>query len=141
MHDILLQASTHPDPTPVWAIEQAASLSVSLAARLSLGVCRVHIPQATNWLANKLVNIDGIVAEENRKSSANADALGESFRSHVPPESIGEMFAIDIRSPLSHTQFAVRARTYDLSIIPIYPYAAMEYSLKGWCLNPGDPSC
>lgn len=139
VHDILLQAGTHPDPTPNWAIEQAASLSVSLAARLSLGVCKVHIPQATNWLANKLVNIDGIVAEENRKSSANADALGKSFVSHVPPELIGEIFAIDIRSSVSHSQFAVRARTYDLSIIPIYPYAAMEYFAEGLVFESGRP--
>ena len=97
------------------------------------------MPHATNWLANKLVNIDGIIADENRKSSANADVLGESFRSHVPPESIGEMFAIDIRSSVSHSQFAVRARTYDLSIIPIYPYAAMEYFAEGLVFETGRP--
>lgn len=71
VRDILLQASTHPEPTPVWPFERTAPLAAALGAKASLGICQVHIPPVSNWLADKLMNVDGMIAGENHKSAAN----------------------------------------------------------------------
>src|SRR3546814_21093218 len=80
VRDILLQANTHPEPTPEWSIDRVRELAARLGARVSLGVCQVHIPRVSNWLANKLLNIDGMIAGENKKSAVNADASTEERR-------------------------------------------------------------
>src|SRR3546814_11346469 len=90
VRDILLQANTHPEPTPEWSIDRVRELAARLGARVSLGVCQVHIPRVSNWLANKLLNIDGMIAGENKKSAVNADALMETFKARVPADQLGE---------------------------------------------------
>src|SRR3546814_20236502 len=93
--DILLQANPHPVPPPGCSIDRVRGLAARLGARVSLGVCQVHIPRVSNWLANKLLNIDGMIAGENKKSAVNADALMETFKARVPADQLGETFVIN----------------------------------------------
>ena len=139
MRDILLQVNSHPEPAPEWAVHQTANLAEALKAKLSLGVCQVHIPQASNWLANTLLKIDRIIADENRKSAANADALADIFATVVAPELRGDTFVIDCPATISHWRFAVRARTYDLTVIPIYGHAQTAYFAEGVVFDTGRP--
>src|SRR3546814_13572100 len=94
VRDILLQANTHPEPTPEWSIDRVRELAARLVARVSLGVCQVHIPRVSNWLANKLLNIDGMIAGENKKSAVNAEARMETFKARVTDEKLGENLVI-----------------------------------------------
>lgn len=139
VRDILLQANTHPDPTPAWAVENVAALAARLGSKVSLGICRVHIPPVSNWLANKLLNADGIIAGENKKSAENADALTELFRSAVPAERAGETFVVDCPGTVTHWSFAVKARTRDLSVVPIYGHAATPAFVEGLVFEAGRP--
>ncbi|WP_447952799.1 universal stress protein [Sphingopyxis chilensis] len=139
MRDILLQVNSHPEPAPDWAIHQAARLAERLRASLSLGVCQVHIPQASNWLADTLLKIDRIIADENRKSAANADALAETFTAFIEPNLRGEIFVIDCPATITHWRFAVRARSYDLTIIPVYGHAQTAYFAEGVVFDTGRP--
>src|SRR3546814_19432287 len=113
VRDILLQANTHPEPTPEWSIDRVRELAARLGARVSLGVCQVHIPRVSNWLANKLLNIDGMIAGENKKSAVNADALMDTFKARVTADQLGETFVINCPGKMTHWQLAGRARTHD----------------------------
>ncbi|MGE0773753.1 MAG: universal stress protein [Sphingomonadaceae bacterium] len=139
VRDILLQANTHPEPTPNWAIGRAAELAARIGAKVSLGVCQVHIPPVSNWLANKLLNMDGIIAGENQKSAANGAALLESFTAMIPAERLGETFTIDCPGMVTHWQLAVRARTHDLTIVPFYGHAETVSVAEGLVFETGRP--
>ena len=139
MHDILLQVNSHPEPAPDWAIEQTASIAARLRATLSLGVCQVHIPQASNWLANTLLKIDRIIADENRKSAANADALADKFAAAIMPDLNGGVFVVDCPATISHWQFAIKARTYDLTVIPVYGHSQTAYFAEAVVFDTGRP--
>lgn len=102
MRDILLQVNSHPEPAPDWAIEQCASIAARLRATLSLGVCQVHIPQASNWLANALLKIDRIIVDENRKSADDAGALAKKFAAVVAPDLNGGVFVVDCPASIGH---------------------------------------
>lgn len=139
MRDILLQATTHPEPTPGWALDAVADLARSLGAKVSLGICQVHIPPMSNWLANKLLNIDGVIAGENKKSAANADALENSFELKIPEALQGDCFVINCPGMVTHWQLAVRARTHDLSVVPVYGHAETVSVAEGLIFESGRP--
>lgn len=139
VRDILLQASTHPQPTPNWAIERVAELAARIGARVSLGLCRVHIPPVSNWLANTLLNMDGIIAGENKKSGDNAAALLEAFAALIPAAQRGEAFTIDCPGMVTHWQLAVRARTRDLTVVPFYGPAETASVAEGLVFETGRP--
>jgi nucleotide-binding universal stress UspA family protein len=139
MRDILLQVNSHPEPAPDWAIEQSASIAARLRATLSLGVCQVHIPQASNWLANALLKIDRVIADENRKSAGNADALAEKFARLIAPDLNGGVFVVECPATISHWQFAVKARTYDLTVIPVYGHVQSAHFAEGVVFETGRP--
>lgn len=139
VRDILLQANTHPEPTPEWAIDRVKELAARLGAKVSLGICQVNIPPISNWLANKLLNIDGMIAGENGKSAGNADALLESFEARVPADQLGETFVINCPGMVTHWQLAVRARGHDLTVVPVYGHAETISVAEGLVFESGRP--
>lgn len=139
VRDILLQANTHPDPTPDWAIQRVGELAAHLGANVALGICRVHIPPVSNWLANKLLNVDQTIAGENRKSADNADALVESFKARMPAAQLGETLVLDCPGMVTHWQLAVRARTHDFTVVPFYGHAETVSVAEGLIFESGRP--
>jgi len=120
MRDILLQAGSYPDATPQAAIERAASVASLLGAKLSIGVCRVHIPAMSNWLANKLLQADHIIAEENERSTAQAQAILDQFGATIGEHARGEQFVVDCPGQVTHWALSVKARAHDLTIVPSF---------------------
>lgn len=139
VRDILLQANSHPEPTPDWAIDRAANLAKGLGAEMSLGVCQVHVPPVSNWLANSLLNIDGMIAGENRKSADNAEALLETFADKVPAGHRGEAFVVHCGGMVSHWQLAVKARTRDMCVVPFHGHAESAAVAEGLVFETGRP--
>jgi len=139
MRDILLQANSYPEPTPDWAIERSIELAKSLGAELTLGVCQVHLPPMSNWLANKLLDMDGMLAGENHKSHENQKAITERFLSLVPPEWRGDSMVIQCPGTVTHWQLAVTARTHDLTIVPAYGHAQTASVAEGLVFESGRP--
>jgi nucleotide-binding universal stress UspA family protein len=139
VRDVLLQANTHPDPTPNWVFERTAELAARLGAKTTLGICQVHIPPVSNWLANKLLDIDGVIAGENRRSTANKDALLECFETFVPASQRGDAFVIDCPGLVTPWQLAVRARAHDLAIVPFYGHAETVSVAEGLIFESGRP--
>ncbi|MCK9541301.1 MAG: universal stress protein [Novosphingobium sp.] len=139
VRDILLYANTHPEPTPDWAIDRVAELAERLGAQASLCVCQVRFPSVSNWLANKLLAMDDTIAGENRKSAANADNLARTFEARVPAGQLGGAFVVECPGIVPHWQLAVRARTHDLSIVPVHGHAETVSVAEGLIFESGRP--
>lgn len=139
VRDILLYANTHPEPTPDWAIDRVAELAGRLGAKASLCICQVQIPSVSNWLANKLLAMDDTIASENSKSAANAGNLARTFESRIPAGQLGETFVINCPGIVPHWQLAVRARTHDLSVVPVHGHAETVSVAEGLIFESGRP--
>ncbi|MDE8654642.1 universal stress protein [Novosphingobium album (ex Liu et al. 2023)] len=139
VRDIILQMNSYPEPTPGWALEAAVSLAQGCGARLSAGVCEVYIPPVSNWLANKLVNADGMIAAENHKSSENAKTLLSQFSSTVGADLVGETLLIRCPGSVTHWQLAAKACAYDLIVVPVYGHQNTIAMTEGLIFEAGRP--
>jgi len=139
VRDILLQANSHPEPTPDWAIEYVAGLAATLGAKASLGLCQVSIPQVSSWLANKMLKADSLIAGENNKSAANGEALAGRFAATVPAQQLGEVLVIDCPGMVTHWQLAVQSRAHDLTIVPVYGHSETVAMAEGLVFESGRP--
>lgn len=139
VRDIILQMNSYPEPTPSWALEASIALAQGYGAKLSAGMCQVHIPPVSNWLANKLINADGMIAGENLKSSENAKTLLSQFSSTVGDDLAGEALHIDCPGKVTHWQLAARACIYDLIIVPVYGHRETIAMTEGLVFESGRP--
>lgn len=139
VRDILLQMNSYPESTPTWALDAAISLARDCDAKLSAGVCEVHIPPVSNWLANKLVNADGMIAAENHKSAENAKTLLSQFASNVDDDLVGETLHIQCPGMVTHWQLAAKACAYDLIIVPVYGHRETTAMAEGLVFEAGRP--
>lgn len=121
LRDIILQMNSYPEPTPGWALDNALALASGMGARLSVGVCQVRIPPASNWLADTLIDAAGMIAAENRKSTDHAQALLAQFHASASDDIRGEAMLVECVGMMStYWQIASRARAYDLLLVPVH---------------------
>lgn len=120
MRDVLLQIDSYPEATSPEAIEQAARFTAAIGGVLSALAVEVDIHVPGNRLADYLIGLSRLAADEEQKSrhacqsglkvfSAKAKAagvLGEALRGRSDLYRIGDYVA-------------ERARTRDLCIVPI----------------------
>lgn len=139
VRDILLQMSSYPEPTPTWALDAAISLARDCGAKLSVGVCEVYIPPVSNWLANKLINADGMIAAENHKSGKNAQTLLSQFASSVDEDLAGEALHLQCPGMVTHWPLAAKACAYDLIIVPVYGHRETTSMAEGLIFEAGRP--
>jgi nucleotide-binding universal stress UspA family protein len=139
IRDILLQLNSYPEPTPDWAIKAAVRLAGQLDSRLSAALCRVHIPDLSNALADKLTGAGAAIARENERSCVEAERLDALFAAQVPGERLGERLLIECRSMVQPRPLAWRARTRDLIIVPSYGHPETEYVAEVLIFDSGRP--
>lgn len=125
--DVLLQLSSYPEPTPVAAIEQAVGFAGALGARISALTFKVEIPNVGNVLANKVLDVSGMIAAERQKSVANAQALIRAFESMATKRGVPYDQVIESR-PTSQLAAIVteHARMHDVTMIPIGEQADLQ---------------
>ena len=125
--DVLLQLSSYPEPTPVAAIEQAVDFAGALGARISALAFNVEIPNVGNVLANKILDVSGMIAAERQKSVANAQALIRAFESTATKRGVPYGQVIESR-PTSQLAAIVteHARMHDVTMIPIGEQADLQ---------------
>ena len=118
--DVLLQLSSYPEPTPVAAIEQAIGFAGALGARISALTFKVEIPNVGNVLANKVLDVSGMIAAERQKSVANTQALISAFESMATQRGVPYDQIIE-SCPTSQVAAIVteHARMHDVTMIPI----------------------
>jgi nucleotide-binding universal stress UspA family protein len=139
IRDILLQLNSYPERTPGWALIAASELADSCGAQLSGAVCQVHIANVSNALADQLLGMSNIIAGENSKSRHHAKDLLAELASLRGAAEGDPPFLFDC-GPLAAPQgLAVRARTYDLTIVPAYGQADLIPTAEGLIFSSGRP--
>jgi len=139
LRDIVVQLNSHPDPTPVWAIDAAADIARRFSARLSVGLCQVDIPDVSSWLARQLVRAGEVIAAENHKSQEGAHALLARFHEVVPEGRRGEEILVHCPALVSHWKLSERIRSHDLIVVPVYGHAETLSVLEGLVFDTGRP--
>lgn len=120
LNDILLHIDSYPDPTADAAIEEAVALAVKLGGRISAQASAVHIPLRRNALADRLVGLSGVAREEEGRSLAAAQAALAHFASVAAKADVlkdSQLLRCDLYD--LDQAAAVRARTRDLTIVPV----------------------
>jgi nucleotide-binding universal stress UspA family protein len=139
IRDILLQLNSYPEPTPKWAIESAAYIAERLGAKLSIGLCEVHLPDVSNFLSELVIRSREVIAAENARSAQNALELRRAFDTFVPAERAGETIRIGCPALATTWQLAARARPYDFLIVPVYGHPETLSIAEGLIFESGRP--
>src|SRR3546814_11797643 len=63
----------------------------------------------------------------------------ETCKARVPSDQLGETFVINCPGTVTHWQLAVRARTHDLTVVPVYGHAETISVAAGLVFESGRP--
>lgn len=120
LHDILLHIDTYPDATSAEAIDQAVHFAKAVGGVLSAVAVGIDLKAPNNRLADYLIGLSNLAAEEERRSHAACVSALERFRASATEAGVlGD--AIQSRATVYGVdgQMAERARTRDLCIVPV----------------------
>lgn len=120
MKDILFHIDSYPDPTPVAAIDQAVRFAATLGSGITALAVQVDFKPPSNWLAERLVNLSSLCAQEEQKSLANCKAALAAFSEKAATERVTAS-ALRARSEqaLLGDVVSLHARTRDVCLIPM----------------------
>lgn len=140
--DVLLQLSGYPNPPSATAIEQAVGFTEALGAHISALTFKIEIPNASNPLANALLDIPGMVATERQRSAANAQKLIDAFEATATKRGVAHKQIVE---SCTTSQLAAivteHARLHDLTIIPIGEEAVLQqYVAESVIFGSGRPT-
>lgn len=128
--DLLLPAVTYPDATPDSALRSGVALARRLGGDLTLLTVRVDIPDLNNALADALLQIDQMVKVVEARSQATAEL--EAVCARVAAEESGVAIrttSVTAKLSLEAELVAQRARTHDLTLLPIGPAVLADQHL------------
>jgi nucleotide-binding universal stress UspA family protein len=120
VRDLLLQIDSYPEATSPEAIEQAARFTAAMGGVLSALAVEIDIVAPSNRMADYLIGLSSLVAEEERKSRHACRSALEVFKAKAEAAGVlGE--ALHGRADLYclGDYVAKRARTRDLCIVPV----------------------
>jgi nucleotide-binding universal stress UspA family protein len=118
--DILLPVCSYPERTAQSAVERAIGFAKALDAHITALTFKVEIPNVGNVLANRLLDVSGMVAAERHKSETNSDALVDEFERIATTSDVRHAHIVESR-PASQLASVVTefARLHDLTMIPV----------------------
>ena len=120
LHDILLHLDAYPEATPPEAINQAVRFVAALGGVLSAIAVEVDIQPPKNRLADYLIGLSHMAAEEERKSRGFCTATLETFTSKAREAGVvGEAIHAKAELYAVGAYVAERCRTRDLCIVPV----------------------
>jgi len=140
LKDILLQLTSYPTRTPNNLIIAAVEIAALFGARISGAICRVDVPDPSNFLARKLTDIAEVIAAENDRSKAAADALVAEFQAAVTErKQAADTKLLPCRAMLQSAELIRHARLHDLTIMPISPDSATQFTAQDLIFGSGRP--
>lgn len=120
MKDILFHFDSYPDPTPVAAIDQAVRFAATLGSGITALAVQVDFKPPGNWLAERLVNLSAMCAQEEQKSLANCKAALAAFSEKAATERVTVSTLLAKSQPaLLGDVVSFHARTRDVCLIPM----------------------
>jgi nucleotide-binding universal stress UspA family protein len=118
--DILFHFDSYPDPTPVAAIDQAVRFAATLGSGITALAVQVDFKPPGNWLAERLVNLSAMCAQEEQKSLANCKAALAAFSEKAATERVTVSTLLAKSQPaLLGDVVSFHARTRDVCLIPM----------------------
>lgn len=138
--NILLQLTSYPLRTPPETISAAAAIANLFPARLSAAVCRIEVPDPSNFLARRLAHVSEAIDTENNKSRTAADAMTAEFQAATAGrEPAGEARLIHCRGMLQSAELVELARVHDLTIMPIHADTDTQFVAQDLIFGAGRP--
>ena len=120
MKDILFHFDSYPDPTPAAAIDQAVRFAATLGSGITALAVQVDFKPPGNWLAERLVNLSAMCAQEEQKSLANCKAALAAFSEKAATERVtGSTLLAKSEPALLGDVVSFHARTRDVCLIPM----------------------
>lgn len=119
-NDVLLQIDTYPDPTPPQAIEDAVRFVRLMGGKVSGLAVGVNFPIHSNRVADRLIGLSNMAADELARSLDNGRAGLAVFTAAAEAAGVfGEALLelADYYAVAEHV--ALRARTRDLCMTPL----------------------
>jgi nucleotide-binding universal stress UspA family protein len=128
--DLLFATFTYPDATPERALRSGVALAARLGGKLTLMAARVDLPELHNRLANAFIDLDGMAADQEARSTATTDRAASCVA--VAAEEAGvEAACLPRKAKLYEEEQCIRtaARTRDLCLIAIGPTVSNDRSV------------
>lgn len=138
IRDIMLTMLSYPEPTPLSSIKAAGQLARQHGARLSGALCVPQLPAISNFLADKLVGANEAIAEENRKSERQAQALTAELARVAGTES-ADIRRIETGNVVDPRPVAEHARLFDLALLPIHGHPEANLIAETLIFSSGRP--
>lgn len=119
MKDILLQITSYPEPTSSEAIDQAVQFARFYQASLSALAVQVEFRAPSNWLANRLINLSALCAEQESNSLKHCQASLTDFAEKLSTYNVtGDALMVRASLDTVGVHVAYNARTRDLCLVP-----------------------
>lgn len=126
--DVLLQMSSHPEPTPTATIERAVDFAGAQRAHLTALTFKIEMPRVGNALANMVLDIPGMIAAEEKKSTDNVRKLIRHFNSFAASREVPHEHTVE---SCTNSQLGIivtdHARMHDITIIPVDEYLGLQH--------------
>lgn len=138
--DILLQLTSYPDRTPVKSIMAAVEIADLLDAKLTAAVCKIDVPDLTNYFSRQLTDIAAAIAAERHKSGTVAGAMIEEFTAAL--EGTGrsaDTVVLKCYASLQSEGLIGEARLHDLTIMPMAKDVATQSVSQDLVFGSGRP--
>lgn len=120
MKDILLHIDSYPESTPPEAIDQAVRFAAASGARLTALAVQVDLQAPSNFLADRLINLSGLCAEQEAKSLSACHEAVKAFDESLAKYNVsGDSRLTKVDLHLVGEHVARQARTRDLCLIPM----------------------
>lgn len=120
LKDILLHVDTYPEPTPAEALNQAIGFATAFSAHLTALAVQIELGNQSNWLADRLIGLSGLCAEEEARSLAAGRSSLASFSAKLAEAGgQGDTQLTKADFVLTGEHVALTARARDLCLVPV----------------------
>lgn len=138
--DLLLQLTSYPERTPKHVIECAVRIADLFDARITAAVCKVDLPDATNYLARVLTDIAAAIATEREKSKTLSGVLIDEFMAAAwhcgqPADTV----VLNSTARVGSGGLIEHARVHDLTIMPVSGDISLQFVAQDLIFGSGRP--
>lgn len=128
--DVLLALISYPDATPDPAIDRAVRIARRLGGQVTALGVQIRIEAPSNVLADALLGLENMAAEERAKSAASLKAALTRFQADA--RAVGLTAFVEIEGAHLYEEAHVvvaHARTRDITVVPVGPTAASDQAI------------
>ncbi|MBS0332569.1 MAG: universal stress protein [Proteobacteria bacterium] len=120
MKDLLIHLDSYPDPTPMKEIDEAVAFAAMFRAKLTALAIGISIPIETNRIAEYLIGLSDMAAEEEGRSEAACERLLAEFTTRAKAAGVFGGANLESADLYEVSDLVAReARTRDLCLAPL----------------------